>query len=127
MTSTRSRLSYLMLSAAALALVVAACGPDSAPSGDVAGGPARSDATEIVAEDNHFDPNGLELEAGREVEIEITNKDDTAHDFAIDSLDLNTGIIEPGDVATARFTVPEEGLEFVCTLHGDMTGRIVAR
>ncbi|HZA19718.1 MAG TPA: cupredoxin domain-containing protein [Actinomycetota bacterium] len=125
MASTRS--SILSLSAGAVALVLAACGPDSTPSGDVSGGPARGDATRIVADDNHFDPNGLELDAGRGAEIEITNNDDTAHDFTIESLDLSTGIIEPGEVATARFRVPEEGLEFVCSLHDGMSGRIEAR
>jgi hypothetical protein len=46
------------------------------------------------------------------------------HDFAIESLDLNTGPIEEDAVATATFTAPESGAEFVCTYHSDMTGRI---
>jgi plastocyanin len=126
MTSPYIRPACMALTAGVVAVVLVACDPDSSPSGDVQDGPARSDAVEIVAEDNHFDPNGLELPADREVEIEITNDGDTPHDFSIGSLDLNTGIIEPGAVATARFTVPDEGLEFSCTLHDGMTGRIVA-
>ena len=46
------------------------------------------------------------------------------HDFAIESLDLNTGPIEEGEVATATFAASESGAEFVCTYHSDMTGRI---
>ncbi len=46
------------------------------------------------------------------------------HDLAIESLDLNTGPIDEGDVATATFTAPEGGAEFVCTYHSDMTGRV---
>jgi plastocyanin len=126
MTSTRSRSLITVSCAGALALALAACGPDPEPSGDVTGGPARGEATRIVADDNHFDPNGLELDAGEEVEIEIRNNDDTAHNFAIGSLDLNTGTIGPGEVATARFTVPDDGVEFVCTLHDGMSGRIEA-
>jgi|GEM_PF-2374157 len=52
------------------------------------------------------------------------HNDGMVHDFAIESLDLNTGPIEEDAVATATFTAPESGAEFVCTYHSDMTGRI---
>jgi plastocyanin len=54
----------------------------------------------------------------------VTNDDSVAHDFAIESLDLNTGTVSGGEVANATFTVPDRGVEFVCTFHPDMTGRI---
>ena len=97
----------------------------SEPTGDVAQGAASSaDSIKVVAAASSFDPGTLNLDAGEEVTVEVTNDDDMAHDFAIESLELNTGTIEAGDVANATFTVPDEGVEFVCTFHPDMTGRI---
>jgi plastocyanin len=115
------RLAAVALSATAL---LAACQKSSDPSGDVAAGPARVDAERIVIEDGAFGPGTFELSPGEEVVIEVTNNDDTAHDFAIDALDMNTGTIEPGGIATARFTVPEGSTKFRCTFHKDMEGGI---
>lgn len=108
---------------ALVALVGAACG-SSQPSGNVAEGPATGDAVQLVADNGDFTPGSIQLPAGEEVTIEIRNEDGTAHDFAVESLEVNTGIIEPGEAATATFTVPEEVTEFECTLHGGMSGRI---
>jgi len=113
-----------VLAIAGAALVGLTACNSSEPSGDVARGSAPADSIRIVAVDQAFDPGTLDLEAGEEVTVEVTNNDDMAHDFAIDSLELNTGTIEAGDVANASFTVPDDGVEFICTLHPDMTGRI---
>jgi plastocyanin len=110
----------------ATALLVA-CTKTSDPSGNVGAGPVRGDAERIVIVDRAFEPKILELTAGEEVVIEVTNGDGGAHDFAIDSLDLNTGNIEPGEVATATFAVPEGTTKFRCTYHDGMEGRIEAR
>ena len=91
----------------ALGVAVAACSNSSGPVGNVASGPATEDAAKIqAAEGNRFTPATLELPAGETVTIEITNIDDTAHDFAIEAADLNTGTIPGGAVATATFAVP---------------------
>ncbi|MGH2775677.1 MAG: cupredoxin domain-containing protein [Actinomycetota bacterium] len=106
-------------------LGLAACS-SSEPAGDVTrGASSDGDAIQVaMVEDQAFDPGTLNLTAGEEVTVEVTNDDSTAHDFAIESLDLNTGTVEANEVATATFTVPDEGVEFVCTFHPDMTGRI---
>jgi len=97
----------------------------SDPTGDVArGASSDGDAIHVAMDDGAFDPETLRLTAGDEVTVEVTNDDSTAHDFAIESLDLNTGTVDSGEVANATFMVPEEGVEFVCTFHPDMTGRI---
>jgi plastocyanin len=87
-------------------------------------GPGDPDAVEVVAENTAFAPDSLRLEAGQEVTVEITNEDDSVHDFAIERLSLNTGPIEPGDVATATFVVPDSPTDFACTFHPGMTGDI---
>ena len=121
------KLAAMALSATAL---LAACTKSSNPSGDVAAGPAGAAgaaAERIVIDDGAFDPGVLELPAGEEVVIEVTNEDGAAHDFAIDDLNLNTGTIDSGGIATARFTVPEGSTKFRCTFHDGMDGRIEAR
>lgn len=125
--TTHTPVRLLSVSLLGLALAGAACGygPRDA-SGDVADGPAASDAIQVVAFDNNFDPSAVEVEAGTEVSIEVTNKGDTPHNFVIDGLDLSTGTIDAGEVVTASFTVPEGGVQFECTFHPGMTGKIEA-
>jgi plastocyanin len=108
--------------AASAASALTACGAQA--SGEVHAGPGGPDAVALVARDNTFEPARLELPAGDEVEIEITNEGGTTHDFTVESLELSTGPIEEGDVATAAFTVPEDETTFVCSIHGGMDGVI---
>jgi plastocyanin len=109
--------------AAFAALVLAACGAKA--SGDVHPGSGGPGAVALVARDNTFEPARLELPAGEEVEVEITNEGGTTHDFTVDSLDLSTGPIEEGAAATATLTVPEGETTFACSIHGGMDGVIV--
>jgi nitrite reductase (NO-forming) len=114
-----------VITATALGVALAACSNSSDPLGNTGSGPATEDAVKIQAVDgDRFTPATLELPAGEEVTIEITNTDDRAHDFAVEAADLNTGTIETGAVATATFTVPEGTTQFVCTFHSGMTGTI---
>jgi nitrite reductase (NO-forming) len=106
-------------------VALAACRNSSDSMGNVAAGPARGDAAKIQAVDgNRFTPATLELPAGDQVTIQITNTDDRAHDFAVEAADLNTGTIQAGAVATATLTVPEGTTKFLCTFHRGMTGTI---
>jgi plastocyanin len=109
----------------ALGMALAACSNSSDPLGNVASGPARGDTPKIQAADgNHFTPKTLQLPAGKQVTIQITNTDDRAHDFAIEAANLNTGTIQAGAAATATFTVPKGTTKFKCTFHRGMTGTI---
>jgi plastocyanin len=111
------------VTAALAALVLAACGAEA--SGDVHPGPGGPDAVAVVARDNTFEPARLQLPAGEEVEVEITNEGGTTHDFTVESLELSTGPIEEGALATATLTVPEGETTFACSIHGGMDGVIV--
>ena len=119
------RKAFVWLLGALSVTLLAACAPSSDPVGDVSKGPARGDALDLTIRDGAFDPTTIELDPGAEVTVEVTNDDDTAHDFAIEEIGLNTGTIEPGEVATATFEAPNEATEFACTFHSGMTGRIV--
>ena len=95
-------------------------------SGDVHEGAAGSDAVEVVLQDDAFLPDDLTLRAGAEVDVEVRNEGSNGHNFTIDALDLSTGTVEPGEVVTATFVVPNETTEYHCTFHPGMRGEIVA-
>jgi plastocyanin len=114
------------LAALMAAFLLPGCAAERKPSGNVSSGPATSSAVKIEMGDNLFKPTALSLKTGDLVTVEVTNKGNRPHDFTIDSLNLGTGLIEPGKVATATFRVPKQGTEFVCTLHRGMSGKIVA-
>jgi plastocyanin len=95
-------------------------------SGDVHQGAGGADAVNVVMHDDEFDPDGLQLEAGTEVQVEVRNEGSQGHNFTIDALSLSTGTVEPGQVVTATFTVPNGTTGYQCTFHPGMTGEIVA-
>ena len=108
----------------AIALVaLTACSRER--SGDVRDGEAGEDAVEIALRDDEFAPDVLELEAGTDVSVEVQNDGSYGHNFTIDSLDLSTGTVEPGQVVTATFEVPEGTTGYHCTFHPRMDGEIV--
>ena len=110
----------------AVVVLAAACGGAPPASGDVELGAGAADALTIVATDNEFDPQSVQVVAGKPATFTISNEGNSAHNFVVDELDVSSGTIEPGDAVTATFTMPEGGAEFVCTFHGGMTGRIEA-
>ena len=57
-------------------------------------------------------PDDLSLKAGTEVDVEVRNEGSDGHNFTIDELDLSTGTVEPGQVVTATFTVPNGTMEY---------------
>jgi plastocyanin len=109
---------------ASLALVaLTACSRER--SGDVHNGAGGPDAISVTLHDDEFAPDVLHLDAGTDVEVEVRNDGGNQHNFTIDDLDLSTGTVEPGNVVTASFTVPDGTTEYHCTFHPDMTGEIV--
>ena len=121
-----SHLSRMPLRIAAFLLaagLLAACGGQEL-TGNVKSGPAPGDAVEIEAGDNFFEPEQVEVTAGEEVTVQITNTGNAAHDWTVDELELSTGVIPAGEVFHATFTAPDGDLEFVCTLHRGMDGTI---
>ncbi|MGH2679527.1 MAG: cupredoxin domain-containing protein [Actinomycetota bacterium] len=120
---TRRMRSIGRVAAIAAVVMLVACGAEA--SGDVHAEPGGPDAVHVVARDNVFESARLELPAGGEAEIEVTNEGGTTHDFTVESLELGTGPIEPGEVATATLTVPDGDTPFRCSIHGGMEGVIV--
>jgi plastocyanin len=114
-----------VLTAAALAAgLLAGCAGGVEMTANANNGPAPGEAVEIEAGDNFFEPEAVTLEAGEEVTIEITNSGRIPHDWTIDEPAVSTGVMQAGTVAHATFTVPDEDVKFVCTLHRGMEGTL---
>jgi plastocyanin len=122
MKKTWFRTSAVVLSLALVALT----GCARARLGDVHEGAGGADAIRVAMHDDEFAPDGLRLGAGTQVQVEVRNGGSQGHNFTIDLLDLSTGTVEPGNVVTATFTVPNGTTEYHCTFHPGMTGEIVA-
>jgi plastocyanin len=114
---------YLAKGSLALLLLLGCQG--SGPSGNVSAGPGGPRAIPVSTEDFAFEPGSLALPPGEEVEVEIRNEGSSVHDFTIERLDLSTGPIQGGEVATATFVVPPGRTTFMCSLHLGMDGSIV--
>ena len=120
-TGTHSlvRTARATIGGAGLVALLAACNA-SDPSGAVTPGTAPDGAVRISIDDDAFTPTDVEVPAGRSVTLEVTNRDGSAHDFAIRSQALNTGTLEQGQTATALVQVGNEPIVFVCTFHDGM-------
>lgn len=108
---------------AIVVLALTACSRER--SGDVRDGETGADAVEITLRDDAFAPAVLELEAGNDVTVEVRNDGSYGHNFTIESMDLSTGTVEPGQVVTATFVVPDGTTGYRCTFHPGMDGEIV--
>lgn len=123
-TSPNRRFSKILAAGLLAAGLLAGCGAGVEKTGNVKSGKAAGDAVRIEAGDNFFEPENVSLQAGEEVTVEITNTGDTPHDWTVDEPSVSTGVMPAGAVANATFTVPDDDVKFVCTLHRGMEGTI---
>lgn len=95
--------------------------------------PILDKVTEIVvrAYEYTYDPPTIQLKAGSAVRIFFENKGLMAHDFVIDELNVNSGIVPAGETKTIEFDVPvnqASTYEYYCSIDNHrfqgMEGRI---
>jgi plastocyanin len=74
---------------------------------------------EITASHLVFSPNVIEAQAGDTITVRITSEDEL-HDFVIDELDIDSGLIGGGDSVVVEITIPEDAsgteYEFYCSV-----------
>jgi plastocyanin len=114
------------LGAAAVALVIAACG-DADPSpptpADLRDIDLSIDHT-IVVDDDGYDPSTLEMTAGEVVRL--VNEGESAHSFTADDRTIDTGRMEPGEDVTLVLTERGE-VTFFDLADPDHHGTIIVR
>jgi plastocyanin len=124
--------------AGVLALAAAGCGGDDEGGGSASATTAASETTaadttagggaenefQLVASGFALDKTSLEMAAGSEVKVEVTNEDSAPHSFTFDEASVDQ-TVDGGEDATVAFTAPDAGsYEFRCKFHGSMTGTV---
>lgn len=123
------------LAAAALAaLVLAGCGSTAAPAMTPPGSAAPDGPTvTLAAQDVAFDTAELRIDANRPFTLVFENREAVPHNVSIDRSDGEHARVFEGAVfsgpATRWYAVPALApgdYTFVCEIHPNMTGRLVA-
>ena len=124
--------------AGVLALAAAGCGGDDEGGGSASATTAAAETTaadttagggaenefQLVASGFAWDKTSLEMAAGSEVKVEVTNEDSAPHSFTFDEASVDQ-TVDGGEDATVTFTAPDAGsYEFRCKFHGSMTGTV---
>jgi plastocyanin len=121
-----------------LALGAAGCGGDdgggsasattaapettSAPE-TTAGGGAENEI-QLTASGFAWDKTDLEMAAGSEVKVEVTNDDSAPHSFTFEEASVDQ-TVDGGEDAAVTFTAPDAGeYQFRCKFHASMTGTV---
>ena len=120
----RASLLASTLTSVALSLGVVGCGPDGP---DVVGGQivdvedtddvlaSPGDSVRITMTEFEFDPEETIAEPG-DYTGELVNEGAVLHNLTF--ADGTSFPVPPGETATFEFTVPEDGLTFVCSVEG---------
>ncbi len=119
-----------------LALGAAGCGGDDDGGGSASATTAAPETTsapgtsaaenevKLTASGFAWDKTDLEMAAGSEVKVEVTNDDSAPHSFTFDEARVDR-TVAAGEDATVTFTAPDAGsYEFRCKFHASMTGTV---
>jgi plastocyanin len=117
-----------------LALVAAGCGGDdeggdsasatTAPAETTAAGGGGEDEFQLAASGFAWDPASLQMTAGTEVKVEVTNEDQATHSFTFQEASADQDVAA-GEDASVAFTAPGAGsYQFRCKYHPAMTGTV---
>lgn len=104
-----------------VALLGAACGDDTADTSDGDGG--GTTAVTVEAADNKFDRTTIDVAAGEEIELTLTNSGVAKHSFTIEGVFEVEA--EGGEEASGTFTAPDDPVRFFCKYHAtEMNGEL---
>jgi plastocyanin len=81
------------------------------------GGTAGENELQLTASGTAWDKTSLQMTAGTEVRVEVTNRDGIEHNFTFAEADASQDI-EAGEDATVTFPAPDAGsYQFLCRYH----------
>ncbi len=95
----------------------------------------KTEGTVVVGDHLSFAPNRIEVSAGQKVTVTFKSVDDI-HDFVIDELDVDSGLIGRNQSTTLTFTIPADAksgdtYEYYCSVDSHrangMVGTIVVK
>ena len=103
-----------------VALSAVSCGGlGETSAGDVRPGTAEPGATAIVMHDDTFEPVSVSVPQGA-AQFELRNEGANNHNFTNQALNVSTGPLKPGQVATVNVTIHAGANQFLCTWHPGM-------
>jgi len=110
----------LISAIAAGALTLAACGSDSASTGDVCAAPTETSTVEMA--DFSYAPECASVAAG--TSLEVRNVGEAPHTYTVNETDIDVQV-EAGASTTIELAGVAAGTyEVVCTLHPQMEGAL---
>lgn len=114
-TSGETRAMRVMLGLVALALVVS--GVLNLTSRSTVDAAAAEGATAVEMSNFEFEPGEYTATAGESTQFVVRNGDAFTHDFTIESLDVESGLITPGSEELIDVNAPAGEYIIRCTLH----------
>jgi plastocyanin len=98
--------------------------PETTAAQTTAAGGGAEDEFQLTASGFAWDKTSLEMAAGTEVKVEVTNDDSAPHSFTFDDASVDQPVAA-GEDASVTFTAPDAGeYQFRCKFHGSMTGTV---
>lgn len=112
--------------AAALGVLVTACGSHAAPAKHAANAGAHTGGTRPTVTIRGYAYKPGEISVAANTRIRFTNHDQTAHTASNAQSRFDTGTIKPGRSATIILTKPGR-YTYYCQFHAFMSGTIIVR
>jgi len=83
-----------------------------------AAGGAPSTSPTVKAGDLFFDPKEFTIPANTDVSVTLTNEGALQHDFVIDELSVNSGLVDPGGSTTFTINGAAGQYQYYCSVPG---------
>jgi len=112
----------ILIATTVTGIVVAACGgaasppPAASPPVASAGQPSGTEIA-VSAAEFAFDPAAIEVSAGAEATVTLTNKGTVEHDITVDALSVKI-YATPGQTVSGTVTAAAGTYEFYCSIPG---------
>ena len=107
----------LALAVAIVAVVVAGGSGDSGDTALEAGGVTGAQTVEVELGEFYVEPASIEVPAGTELSVTITNAGELPHDLKLDG-ETGSELLDPGETVTADLGVIETSTQAWCTVPG---------
>lgn len=96
----------------------------SAPETTAAAGGGGENELQLTASGFAWDKTELQMAAGSDVKVEVTNDDSAPHSFTFEEASVDQ-TVDGGEDASVTFTAPSAGeYPFRCKFHASMTGTV---
>ncbi|GIV01162.1 MAG: hypothetical protein KatS3mg014_2777 [Actinomycetota bacterium] len=112
-----ARKGWVIASAIAATLVLAACGGGGGGGEGGGGGGTGGQTLSVTATEFKFEPNALQAPAGTDVTISVTDAGTIEHDFTIDEAGLKIAV-KPGETKTGTVNLEAGTYTFYCSVPG---------